>query len=186
MVSTPASAPATLARTPDALPGVSPWMRRLATLASLTVLPSCLWRLAIAVGIPMGWGPGSDLHHSYYPGRESLVLVLVTLLQEVLGLLSLGLVRSWGEQLPGWIPWLGGRRFHPLVAVVPAALGALALTGITSLGAATWSEVNAANPDAPTGLTLWIFSLSYVPLLLWGPLLGVLAVAYWRRRRVHG
>ncbi|GGP86678.1 MULTISPECIES: hypothetical protein [Streptomyces] len=170
----------------DAVPGVSVRLRRLATLASLTVLPSCVWRLAIAAGIPMGWGPGSDLHHSYYPGRESLVLVFVTLLQEGLGLLSLGLVRRWGEELPRWIPRLGGRRFHPLVAVVPAALGALALTAITCLGAVTWNEVNAANPDAPTGPALWIFNLSYAPLLLWGPLLGVLAVAYWRRRRVHG
>ncbi|MEV7580151.1 hypothetical protein ACIRUY_28880 [Streptomyces erythrochromogenes] len=184
MTSTPASA--ALAGASDTVPGVSPHLRRLATLASLTVLPSCLWRLAIAAGVPMGWGPGSDLHHSYYPGRESLVLVLVTLLQECLGLLSLGLVRRWGEELPRWIPRLGGRRFHPLVAAVPAALGALVLTGITCLGAATWAEVNAANPDAPTGLALRIFSLSYAPLLLWGPLLGVLTVAYWRRRRIHG
>lgn len=99
----------------------------------------------------MGWGPGSDLHHAYYPGRESLVLIFVSVLQECLGLLSLGLVQRWGEELPGWIPWVGGRRFHPLVAVVPAALGAIALTGITVLGASTWNEVNAANPDAPTG-----------------------------------
>ncbi|MGW2269492.1 hypothetical protein [Streptomyces yangpuensis] len=183
---TPTPVSTARAQAPDRLPGVPPWLKRIAALASLTVLPSCLWRLAIAAGVPMGWGPGSELHHSYYPGRESLVLVLVTVLQECLGLLSLGLVRSWGERLPGWIPRLGGRRFHPLVAVVPAALGALALTGITILGAAVWSEVNAANPDAPTGLALWIFSLSYVPLLLWGPLLGVLTVAYWRRRRVHG
>ncbi|MBZ9596847.1 hypothetical protein K7B06_17455 [Streptomyces erythrochromogenes] len=182
------SAPVSTARAqaPDAVPGVSPWLNRIAVLASLTVLPSCLWRLAIAAGVPMGWGPGSDLHHSYYPGRESLVLVFVTVLQECLGLLSLGLVRRWGEQLPGWVPRLGGRRLHPLVAAVPAALGALALTGITSLGAATWSEVNAANPDAPTGPALWIFTLSYVPLLLWGPLLGVLTVAYWQRRRLPG
>lgn len=170
----------------DTVPGVSPRLRRLAELASLTVVPSCAWRLLIAVGVPMGWGPGSDLHHSYYPGRESLVLIFVTVLQECLGLLSLGLVQRWGEELPGWIPGLGGRRFPPLVAVVPAALGAIALTGITVLGASTWGQVNAANPDAPTGLGLWVFTLSYAPLLLWGPLLGVLTVAYWRRRRIHG
>lgn len=170
----------------DTVPGVSPRVRSLAGLASLTVLPSCVWRLVVAAGVPMGWGPGSDLHHAYYPGRESLVLIFVTVLQEFLGLLSLGLVQRWGEELPRWIPWAGGRRFHPLVAVVPAALGAIALTGITVLGASTWNEVNAANPDAPTGPTLWIFNLSYVPLLLWGPLLGVLTVAYWRRRRIHG
>ncbi|WP_405814932.1 MULTISPECIES: hypothetical protein [unclassified Streptomyces] len=173
-------------RTSHTVPGVSPGMRRLARLTSLTVLPSCVWRLAIAVGIPMGWGPGSDLHHSYYPGSASLVLAFVTVLQECLGLLSLGLVQRWGEVLPRWVPVLGGRRIHPLTAVVPAAFGAAALTAITTLGAWTWSEVNAANPDAPTGLALRIFDLSYAPLLLWGPLLGILTVAYWRRRRIHG
>ncbi|WP_107089406.1 hypothetical protein [Streptomyces sp. WM6368] len=176
----------TVVRASQALPAVSPGLRRLARITSLTVLPSCAWRLAIAAGVPMGWGPGSDLHHSYYPGRESLVLIFVSVLQECLGLLSLGLVQRWGEELPRWVPLLGGRRFHPLVAVVPAALGAIAVTGITVLGASTWSEVNAANPDAPTGLAGWIFDLSYVPLLLWGPLLGVLTIAYWRRRRMHG
>lgn len=175
-----------VARPSDTLPGVSPRLRRLAGFASLTVLPSCVWRLVIAAGIPMGWGPGSDLHHAYYPGRESLVLIFVSLLQECLGLLSLGLVQRWGEELPRWIPGLGGRRFHPWVAAVPAALGAIALTGITVLGASTWSEVNAANPDAPTGLGLWLFNLSYAPLLLWGPLLGILTIAYWRRRRMYG
>ncbi|MFJ6047233.1 hypothetical protein [Streptomyces sp. NPDC092307] len=173
-------------RASHTVPGVSPWLRRLAQLTSLTVLPSCVWRLAIAVGIPMGWGPGSDLHHSYYPGPGSLVLLFVCVLQECLGLSSLGLVQRWGEELPRWIPVLGGRAIHPLAAVVPAALGAIAVTVVTVLGAWTWSEVNAANPDAPTGLALRIFDLSYVPLLLWGPLLGVLTVAYWRRRRVHG
>ncbi|MFD6228995.1 hypothetical protein ACFWFZ_19300 [Streptomyces sp. NPDC060232] len=86
--------------------------------------------------------------------------------------MSLGLVRRWGEELPRWIPRLGGRRFHPLVAVVPAAPGALALTGITCLGAATWTEVNAANPDAPTGLALRIFSLSYAPPAAVGAVAG--------------
>ncbi|MGW7435917.1 hypothetical protein [Streptomyces sp. NPDC054849] len=176
----------TVARPSDTSPGVSPRLRRLAGLASLTVLPSCVWRLMIAAGIPMGWGPGSDLHHAYYPGRESLVLIFVSVLQECLGLLSLGLVQRWGEELPRWIPRLGGRRFHPWMAVVPAALGAIALTGITVLGASTWSEVNAANPEAPTGLGLWVFNLSYAPLLLWGPLLGILTIAYWRRRRMYG
>ncbi|MFE1871526.1 hypothetical protein ACFW9N_11560 [Streptomyces sp. NPDC059496] len=176
----------TVVRASHIVPGVSPRLRLLARLTSLTVLPGCLWRLAIAVGIPMGWGPGSDLHHSYYPGTASLVLVFVCVLQECLGLLSFGMVQRWGEELPGWIPVLGGRRIHPLVAVVPATLGVIALTGITVLGAWTWSETNAANPDAPTGLALRIFDLSYAPLLLWGPLLGILTVAYWRRRRIHG
>lgn len=29
-------------------------------------------------------------------------------------------------------------------------------------------------------------TLCYAPLVLWGPLLGAVTVAYWRRRRIHG
>ncbi|MER5930260.1 hypothetical protein [Streptomyces sp. NPDC002054] len=150
------------------------------------MLPSCLWRLLIALGVPMGWGPGSDLHHSYFPGWASLVLLSVCALQEAAGLLSLGLVQRWGEQVPRWVPGWGGRRIHPAVALVPAALGALAVTGITFLGAWVWNDTNAANPNSPTGFFGSVFTLTYAPLLLWGPLLGILTVAYWRRRRIHG
>ncbi|MFG2293148.1 hypothetical protein [Streptomyces sp. NPDC048603] len=174
------------ARATDIAPGVSPRLHRIARLASLTVLPSCVWRLLIALGVPMGWGPGSDLHHSYYPGPASLVLLFVCALQEAAGLLSLGLVQRWGERVPRRVPGLGGRRIHPVVALVPAVLGTLAVTGITLLGAWVWNDTNSANPDAPTGFFGWVFALTYAPMLLWGPLLGILTVAYARRRRALG
>ncbi|MFI8341350.1 hypothetical protein ACIF8W_14930 [Streptomyces sp. NPDC085639] len=44
----------------------------------------------------------------------------------------------------------------------------------------------AATSWGPGRLAGWIFDLSYVPLLLGGPLLGILPIAYWRRRRMHG
>jgi hypothetical protein len=41
-------------------------------------------------------------------------------------------------------------------------------------------------PDFPTeeltGWSLAAFYVAYLPLLLWGPLLGAVTVAYWRRR----
>ncbi|MFG2982890.1 hypothetical protein ACGFYQ_16785 [Streptomyces sp. NPDC048258] len=167
--------------------GATRTIRLTAKAASLTVLPSCVWRLVIAAGIPVGWGVGSELHHSNYPGRGSLLLLALSAFQEVLGLLALGMVQRWGEVVPHWVPRIGGRRIAPLVAVVPATLGALALTGITLLGAAGWNDVIAANPDSPgEGFGYWFFTLSYAPLLLWGPLLAVVTVAYWRRRRIRG
>ncbi|MEU9142402.1 hypothetical protein [Streptomyces sp. NPDC048349] len=167
--------------------GASRRMRFAAKAASLTVLPNCVWRLVIAVGIPVGWGAGHELHHSNYPGWGSLYLLGLSAFQEALGLLSLGLVQRWGEVVPHWIPWLGGRRIPPLAAVIPAALGATAVTGITLIGASTWNDVIAANPDSPgEGFGYWFFTLSYAPLLLWGPLLALVTAAYWRRRRIHG
>ncbi|MCB5178027.1 hypothetical protein [Streptomyces antimicrobicus] len=167
--------------------GVSRGMRLTAKAASLTVLPSCLWRLLIAVGIPVGWGPGSELHHTHYPGWGSLYLLALSVFQECLGLLALGLVQRWGEIVPHWVPWLGGRRIPPPVALVPAALGAVALIGITALGALNWNDVMAADPDSPSeGFGYWLFTLSYAPLLLWGPLLAIVTADCARRRLIHG
>ncbi|MBW5483067.1 hypothetical protein GPJ59_14530 [Streptomyces bambusae] len=162
-------------------------MRLTAKAAALTVLPSCVWRLVIAVGIPVGWGAETDLHHSNFPGWFSFHLLGLSAFQECLGLLTLGLVQRWGEAVPHWVPRIGGGRIPPLVAVVPATLGALAVTWITVDGALSWHDIMAANPGGPTdGFGYWYFTLSYAPLLLWGPLLAIVTTGYWRRRRIHG
>ncbi|MFE5809913.1 hypothetical protein [Streptomyces sp. NPDC056491] len=178
------TAPAAASATP-AGPIVSRPIRWAAHAAALTLAPSGLWRVAIAVGIPVGWGAGSGLEAELFPGRWSFYLVALSLFAEGLGLLSLGLVQRWGEVVPRWIPWLGGRRIPTLVAVVPAALGAVAVTLVTVLAAFHWSTSMAA-PGAPTGAGWWLMTFCYAPLVLWGPLLAVVTVAYWRRRRIHG
>ena len=43
-------------------------------------------------------------------------------------LLTLGLVRPWGETFPRWIPILGGRRVPPRLAIIPAALVSVLVT----------------------------------------------------------
>jgi hypothetical protein len=76
-------------------------------------------------------------------------------------------------------------------AVVLAAAGATALTLLWTwltvafgLGRRLDGSVN----TGPTVLELhdwqgWLVVVVYAPLLLWGPLLGALTIAYWRRRR---
>ncbi|MBT2451171.1 hypothetical protein J7F03_29705 [Streptomyces sp. ISL-43] len=166
-------------------PAVSRPIRWAAHAAALTLVPSGLWRVAIAVGIPVGWGAGSGLEADLFPGVWSFYLVALSAFAEGLGLLSLGLVQRWGEVVPCWIPRLGGRRIPPLAAVVPAALGAAAVTLVTVPGAFAWSA-NMTMPGAPTGAGWWLMTVCYAPLLLWGPLLAVVTAAYWRRRRLHG
>ncbi|GHI88532.1 hypothetical protein [Streptomyces xanthophaeus] len=166
-------------------PAVSRPVRWAAHATALTVLPSGLWRLAIAVGIPVGWGAGSGLEAELFPGRWSFYLLGLSAFAECLGLLALGLVQRWGEVVPSWVPGLRGRRIPPLAAVVPAALGAVALTLIAVPSAFHWSTSMAA-PGAPTGAGWWLMTLCYAPLVLWGPLLAVVTAAYWRRRRMHG
>ncbi|MFB6613604.1 hypothetical protein ACFCV9_05220 [Streptomyces sp. NPDC056367] len=77
-------------------------------------------------------------------------------------------------------------------AAVPAALGAPALTALWTVLAAvtqvagTTIKGDPVPADFPSGAGGWSvvrFYVCYAPLILWGPLLGVVTVAYWRRRR---
>ncbi|MFI1968476.1 hypothetical protein [Streptomyces cinnamoneus] len=167
-------------------PAVPRSIRWAAHAAAWSLLPSGLWRCAIAFGMPSGFGEGTPLHESNFPGWTSLNLIALSVFAECLGLLTLGLVQPWGERVPPWVPLLGGRKVPVLAAVVPAALGAAAVTVITSMAACGgWSGEMAAD-DAPKGGSAWLMTACYVPLLAWGPLLAVVTVAYYRRRRATG
>ncbi|WFB09183.1 hypothetical protein LRS74_20685 [Streptomyces sp. LX-29] len=170
------------------LPGTArtepaPWVRRTAHIAALTPLASGLWRVAGAFGVPLGFAPGSGLHQSEIGWGMSLYLIGLSLFAETLGLLTLGLIHRWGEVIPRWVPGLGGRRIPPLLAFIPAITGAAALTALSLTAlAGGWNE-NMDAPDSPHGAGRTVMTLCYAPLLLWGPLLGVVAVAYLIRRR---
>ncbi|MET7971427.1 hypothetical protein [Micromonospora sp. NPDC005305] len=165
-------------------PVVSRPIHLAASVASLTLVPSGLWRIALAFGAPAGFAAGTPLHADNFPGALSFYLIGLSVVAELLGLLTLGLVQHWGEVLPSWVPLLGGRRIPVLAAVVPAALGAAAVTLISVWGAWTWNGPdNMGHPDAPDGIAYWVMTVCYAPLLLWGPLLAVVTAAYYRRRR---
>ncbi|WP_055530068.1 hypothetical protein [Streptomyces alboniger] len=164
-------------RTP-ALPNVPRWARLAATGAALTNVPSALWRVAIAVGVPVGLAQ-SEYDQMHAPGWGSYYLVGLSLVSEFFGFLALGLVRSWGETWPRWIPYLRGRRVPVMVATTLAGLGALATTVFGALFVHT--SINAADMAASAWGT-WLLNIVYAPLLLWGPLLGAVTVHYYRRR----
>ncbi|MGA4842230.1 hypothetical protein [Streptomyces sp. G45] len=161
----------------NALPDVPRWAALAAHAVPWTVLPSSLWRIALVLRLPV-----SD----YAPGLgESLYIVLLSVVSEGLALLTLGLVRGWGEVVPRWIPLIGGRRVRPLAAVVPAALGAVALALIwgyafRNVGADLDSGTGPGGMGSPAQDAVLV--LSYAPLLLWAPLLLAVTVAYYRRR----
>ena len=97
------------------------WATIAAHAVPLVILPSGLWRVGAMLEIPAFTTiPGAAADSGY--------MLLLTVLAECLGLLTLGLVRPWGEVVPRWVPLLGGRTVPPLAAVVPAALGALGVT----------------------------------------------------------
>ncbi|MFI1978300.1 hypothetical protein [Streptomyces wedmorensis] len=162
----------------EPVPGVSRRVRLLAYAVPLTVLPAGLWRLPAA--FDSGIGPG-----------ERAYVVFLSLFSEAVAFTAIGLVARWGEVVPEWVPGLRGRRIPPAAVLVPAALGATALTLLwTVLALAT--EVmgttirgDALPADFPSRSGGWqaaSYYVCYAPLVLWGPFLAVLTVAYGRRR----
>ncbi|MEV6785257.1 hypothetical protein AB0M96_22935, partial [Streptomyces sp. NPDC051098] len=59
----------------------------------LITLPSGLWRLALAAGLPVAEDSVPDWGQGVY-------VVMLSVVSEALALLTLGLVRSWGEVVP--------------------------------------------------------------------------------------
>lgn len=160
-------------------PGVGPAWRRLAHALALITLPSGLWRIALVAGLPVASTA------VILPFSERVQIVSLSLVAEVLALLSLGLVQRWGEVLPHWLPLIGGRPIHRLAATVPAALGAVALTWVWTFAAVNLlarTSSGALDHFFPTVAQKAILLACYLPLLAWGPLLAVLTVAYFRRR----
>ena len=172
------------------VPGVPRWARIAAYAIPFTVLPSGLWRIMTVV-----FHIGDDATHgrgqlpSWLPGP--VYIIALSVFSELLAFTAIGLIAAWGEVFPRWIPLLGGRRVPPLAAILPAALGATILTVLWTAAFATslfglTVRGDRLPSDFPTesmhGWQLAFFNSTYVPLLLWGPLLAAVCFAYWRRR----
>lgn len=158
------------------------WAVWAARAVPLVLLPSTLWRFALGAGIPVGFS-GQLARDFAAPGWMITPYVIgLSLVAEGFGLLTLGLVQPWGEVLPRWLPILGGRKIPVLAAVIPAILGAAAVTLLTFGMAASWyGPGNNGNPEAPQGIAGLVMMLCYAPMLAWGPLVAAVAVAYYRR-----
>lgn len=164
-------------------PGVPRWARIAALAIPLTVLPSGLWRLPLAFGQTMGFEEAAST-------AERVYVVFLSVFSELLAFTAVGLIATWGERFPRWIPVLRGRRVPPPAAVVPAALGAVVLTLLWTYsfvgqftGVTLQGEPLPANfPTEKGGWEAAVFYACYLPLLLWGPLLAAVTYAYHRRR----
>ena len=183
--SLPGGPPASKGRT-TARP-VPRWAVWAAHAVPLTVLPSSVWRILLGLGVPMGFsGELAALYDG--PSWELTPYVIVlSLLSEGCALLTLGLVRPWGEVFPRWMPFIGGRNVPVPGAVTAALLGAAAVMWLCVDIAQAWNGVHfMGDPDAPQGLAGWIMAACYAPMLAWGPLLVAVTLAYYHRRRRAG
>ncbi|MFI6308032.1 hypothetical protein ACIBCH_39605 [Amycolatopsis thailandensis] len=157
--------------------GVPRWAKWSAHTVALVNVPSGIWRLGLAVGIPFGLAQ-SEMDAMKTPGWGSLYLVFLAVFSEAVAFLALGLVQPWGEVWPRWIPFVGGKSVSARKVVITSSLGVLATTIYAGLFVyTTFNADMAGEPWAD-----WLIAIVYVPLLLWGPLLAVVTWHYHRRR----
>ncbi len=159
------------------------WARRAATLTVLTTVPSGVWRCSMALGLPVGVDDNYHRDHFGFPSWGTAYVFGLTLLLVSLALLTLGLVRRWGEVTPSWIPYAGGRRVIPLAAIIPAGIGAVALTLLWASAFSNLGEIFALY--GLEGAARVVVIACYMPLLLWGPMLAAVTVSYARRTGPH-
>ncbi|MEQ3553910.1 hypothetical protein WIS52_25835 [Pseudonocardia nematodicida] len=163
------------------------WARRAAYLVSLCTPPSGLWRIAMGLGIPVGYS-AERMSAEGYPGWGTVYTIGLAVLVQLLAFLTVGLVRPWGEVAPRWIPFMGGRRMRPRVVVAVAGTGAVLLILITLSQFVVWQMIDESTlgPGDLTGTARTVLGLCYLPLLAWGPLLAAVTYDYHRRHRLPG
>ena len=160
------------------------WAVVCAHLAALTPVPSGLWRIGIALGLPLGYTESETRELFDVPGAGVVYLVGLTVTIELLAFLAVGLVRPWGEQVPHWVPMVGGRALPRRPVVLAAGVGAAARTALWVPFVVLWWFTDgdghlSGQPHA------WV-GLAYLPLGAWGPLLAAVAWSYHERHGGRG
>ncbi|MFG1872680.1 hypothetical protein [Micromonospora arborensis] len=160
-------------RTAAAAP--SPWAVWAAYAVPLCVLPSAVWRLSLVFT--------DEAVTTWY-------MIFLSVLSMVLALATLGLVHRWGQQVPQWVPLLGGRPIPARPVVLVALTGGSLLVAICAYFLLNqrfhfvrpdWVGVGGDEPaHPPPG---WEILRYYTPLLAWGPLVIAVAADYKRRAR---
>lgn len=95
------------------------------------------------------------------------------------GVLTLGLIRPWGQRFPRWMAGLGGRPVPISLAVVPASIvAALFTVGGVDLILPTIEVALSGGSVGDVVVSLFMF-----PFWLWGPLLALATWGYAMARR---
>lgn len=172
------------------------WAKIAAWAVPFTTVPSITWRLEGAVDGLVSGGNACFEPASTPLGEKIYIVALLPIVQLSLALLTLGLIRPWGEVFPRWIPGVGGRRVPIAFAVGLAMFGVLALSVMIlgQLGGERmldelWAALGRDHPpggsELPAGCEKpgWEIMRWYVPMILWPPLLFAVTMHYLRRRR---
>ncbi|GLZ79770.1 hypothetical protein Afil01_45770 [Actinorhabdospora filicis] len=144
---------------------------RIAVWVSLAAtIPYDTTRLAWYFGWPLGITDDFLKMMQDTPGMLEIGLGLAAA-SAVGALLTHGLVARWGEVWPRWVFWRAGRPIHPLTAVIPAGIVAIAVIPAGLMGVRMIPEWENWGTTMPATL-----------FAVWGMALGTAAWAYWVRR----
>jgi hypothetical protein len=145
------------------------WGRRATIVAALCPMPYALLRFTWLLPDPLRFG-AENLDAE--PGIRMFGLGLGAVAFSA-GVVTLGLIRPWGEVWPRWMPVLAGRPVPVKAAVIPAATAATVLL--------------VASPSIVTlsGSGEVLLNLLLFPFPLWGLALGLATAAYYYRRRTR-
>ncbi|MEH0934582.1 hypothetical protein [Micromonospora psammae] len=115
-------------------------------------------------------------------------MIFLSALSMGLALSTLGLVHRWGQQVPHWVPLLGGRSIPARPVVIVALAGGSLLVAISVYFVLNqtfhfvppgWLGSGGDEPARP--VPGWEVLRYYAPLILWGPLVTAVAADYRRR-----
>jgi hypothetical protein len=159
--------------------GVPRWAARVAAAIPLVVLPSSIWRITVVWFFPPeGSGP-DDVPH-WLP--IEVYVVLVSIVAEGLAFCAYALVTGWGARLPRWLVGVPATLGSTLLVLVTFGSAITSLRGVTVRGEPLPDNYPLHTRDLEGALAI----AAYAPLLLWGPMLAALTIAYWRRRSGSG
>jgi hypothetical protein len=143
-------------------------------IAALCPMPYALLRMTWLLPTPIGLGIDSAALDAD-PGMKLFGLGL-GLIAFTSGIITLGLIRPWGETWPRWVPFLAGRPVPLKAALIPAATAAACLlVSSLSLVQMLWLPEES--------LLTNLGHLALFPFPLWGTSLAIAAAAYYYRRR---
>lgn len=145
---------------------VTPWLvrhrRPITVLAAIGPLPYALLRLTWLTPWPVGMpGDAGDVITAW-----GLMLSLGAWMGFIL---TIGLIRPWGERFPRWMPGIGGRSVPPAAAIVPGSI----VAGLLCLAAVPWTISFVQDPTGGLGLYFFVLPVGY-----WGVMLALAVWAY--------
>jgi hypothetical protein len=161
------------------------WVTAAAVAIPVLVLPSATWRATYILDVWIGGAGPCDTKSL----GEGIYIASLSVLSMGFALLTLGLVRPWGEVVPGWVPVLGGRPVPARAVTFAAAAGATLIAMLVAyfLLNKAFGFVEGPTKPVPPGCETPgddVLAL-YAPLIAWAPLLYVVTFQYHRRRNIQ-